>query len=33
VKIENKELNFSNVQSKCGSLANMTHTPAGGKVR
>lgn len=33
VKILEKKMDLSNVQSRCGSKDNLKHTPGGGKVR
>uniref|UniRef100_A0A8C4N572 Microtubule-associated protein n=1 Tax=Eptatretus burgeri TaxID=7764 RepID=A0A8C4N572_EPTBU len=33
VKIFNKKMDFSHVQAKCGSLANIKHVPGGGNVQ
>lgn len=33
VQILDKKVDFSNIQSRCGSKDNLKHTPGGGKVR
>lgn len=33
IQILDKKVDFSNIQSRCGSKDNLKHTPGGGKVR
>lgn len=33
VQILDKKVDFSSIQSRCGSKDNLKHTPGGGKVR